>query len=310
MTTSTAPTAKPARTDWTGVARELAPRFAARAAAHDTDDSFVADNRELRARRLFPRRSRRAGRWRRIARRDVRRAPHARARCSSTALALSMHAPGAHPPWRWRHERAPVEPLLRASPPRMTSSRAAARTGCPAPAAPSVWRAAIASPPTRSSPAPRPAADLFMTMAIFDDPPARGADGAARRDPVEGGRREDPRQLAHARHAGPPARRTSPSTACSCRRRRECPAAPGGGRPAWHVVATTALPLIYSVDVGVAEAARDIAVRQAARRLTTPRRRIWSARWRSSWPPHAWRCARWSTRPTVSAWERRSPTRS
>jgi alkylation response protein AidB-like acyl-CoA dehydrogenase len=32
------------------------------------------------------------------------------------------------------------------------------------------------------------------------------------------------------------------------------------------VVATTAVPLIYSVYVGVAEAARDIAVRQAARR--------------------------------------------
>src|SRR4029077_13955749 len=51
---STAPTAHPVRTDWAGAGRALEPCFAARAVAHDTDDSFVADNfAELRARRLF-----------------------------------------------------------------------------------------------------------------------------------------------------------------------------------------------------------------------------------------------------------------
>jgi len=30
--------------DWMDVARELGPRFAARASAHDADNSFVADN--------------------------------------------------------------------------------------------------------------------------------------------------------------------------------------------------------------------------------------------------------------------------
>src|SRR5688572_13799801 len=44
----------PVRTDCVTLARELGPRFAARAGAHDTADSFVAENyRDLRERRLF-----------------------------------------------------------------------------------------------------------------------------------------------------------------------------------------------------------------------------------------------------------------
>src|SRR4029450_12986938 len=34
----------------------------------------------------------------------------------------------------------------------------------------------------------------------------------------------------------------------------------------WHIVAATALPAVYSVYFGVAEAARDVALRMAARR--------------------------------------------
>jgi len=42
------------RADWIAVARELGERFAARASAHDGDDSFVADNyADLKAHRLF-----------------------------------------------------------------------------------------------------------------------------------------------------------------------------------------------------------------------------------------------------------------
>src|ERR671937_3330591 len=45
---------KAARTDWIGVAHELVPVLAARAAQHDTDDTFVADSyAELRRRRVF-----------------------------------------------------------------------------------------------------------------------------------------------------------------------------------------------------------------------------------------------------------------
>ena len=39
---------------WVAVVRQLGPAFAARAAAHDADDSFVADNyAELGAHRVF-----------------------------------------------------------------------------------------------------------------------------------------------------------------------------------------------------------------------------------------------------------------
>jgi hypothetical protein len=47
-------TTEAVRTDWASVVRELGPRFAARAAAHDSQDSLVADNyAELREQRMF-----------------------------------------------------------------------------------------------------------------------------------------------------------------------------------------------------------------------------------------------------------------
>src|SRR5437762_2851426 len=114
-----APTAmmgKAARTDWIGVASELVPVLAARAAAHDADDSFVADNyADLRRHRLFS-----AGIPAELGGGDASRAElcdvlrilaHG---CSSTALSLSMHTHQVLiPVWRWRHDRAPVEPFLR-----------------------------------------------------------------------------------------------------------------------------------------------------------------------------------------------------
>ena len=97
---------------WVAIVRQLGPGFASRAAAHDADDSFVADNyAELRAHRFFsagvPTELGGAG------------ASHAELAdvlrvlatyCSSTALALSMHTHQVLiPAWRWRHEQAPVD---------------------------------------------------------------------------------------------------------------------------------------------------------------------------------------------------------
>jgi len=49
---SIASTSAPA-TDWTVLMHELGPRFAARAAGHDADDSFVAENyADLKAARV------------------------------------------------------------------------------------------------------------------------------------------------------------------------------------------------------------------------------------------------------------------
>ena len=104
------------RTDWIAVVRELGPRFAARAATHDADDSFVADNyAELREHRVFsagvPAELGGGGASYRELCDLLRELAHS---CSSTALALSMHTHTlATAVWRWRHADAPVEPFLR-----------------------------------------------------------------------------------------------------------------------------------------------------------------------------------------------------
>jgi alkylation response protein AidB-like acyl-CoA dehydrogenase len=47
-------TASPPRTDWVELARQLGPGFAARAAAHDANDSFPVENyRELKQYKFF-----------------------------------------------------------------------------------------------------------------------------------------------------------------------------------------------------------------------------------------------------------------
>src|SRR4029078_3687981 len=87
--TETVPTDRTSRIAWVTVAETLLPTFAARAAGHDDDDTFVAAHfRDPRPQRVFcvarptpPRavvgpQPRRARRRRRLARGDVRGAPH------------------------------------------------------------------------------------------------------------------------------------------------------------------------------------------------------------------------------------------
>ncbi len=268
-TSRTAPTDDRMQTDWAALARELAPRFAARAAAHDADDSFVADNyAELRERRVFsaavPAELDGGGASHAEMCEVLRLLAHG---CGSTALALSMHTHQVLiPAWRWRHERAPVEPFLR---------RVAAEELILVTSGGSDWLAGsgraervvggyrITARKVFASGSP--AGDVFMTMAIHDDP------------------REGPTVLHVAIPLGAPGvtvhdnwrtlgmRATGshdvtlddvfvPDAAVGVRR------PPGRWTPVWHVVATIALPIIYSVYVGVAEAARDLALDAAGRR--------------------------------------------
>src|SRR5881296_1158714 len=112
----TVPTDRASRIDWVAVAAELAPAFAARAAGHDADDTFVTENyADLRRRRVFsaavPAELGGGGASHAEMCEVLRTLAHA---CSSTALALSMHTHQVLiPVWRWRQERAPVEPFLR-----------------------------------------------------------------------------------------------------------------------------------------------------------------------------------------------------
>ena len=89
----TVPTDRTSRTDWVAVATDLVPVFAARAAGHDADDTFVSDNyADLRRRHVFsaavPAELGGGGASHAEMCEMLRTLAHG---CSSTALALSMH---------------------------------------------------------------------------------------------------------------------------------------------------------------------------------------------------------------------------
>jgi len=265
----TVPTDRASRTDWVAVAAELVPAFAARAAGHDADDTFVTENyADLRRRRVFsaavPAELGGGG----ASHAEMCEVLRTLARgCSSTALALSMHTHQVLiPVWRWRHERAPVEGLLR---------RLAADELILASSGGSDWltgsgRAEKVDGGYRVTgrkifASGSPAADLFSTMAVYEDP----ADGPTVIHfviPLDapGVKVHDNWRTLGMRATG--------SNDVTLDNVFVADAATGVRRPsgrwsdAWHVVATTALPIIYSVYVGVAEAARDVAVREAGRR--------------------------------------------
>src|SRR5438094_2536241 len=172
--TETVPTDRTSRTDWLAVAEELLPAFAARAAGHDADDTFVAENfAELRRRRLFsaavPVELGGGGASHAELCEVLRTLAHA---CSSTALAFSMHTHQVLiPVWRWRHDRAPVDGFLR---------RLAAEELILASSGGSDWltgsgRAEKVDGGYRVTArkifaSGAPAADLFSTMAVYEDP--------------------------------------------------------------------------------------------------------------------------------------------
>jgi alkylation response protein AidB-like acyl-CoA dehydrogenase len=115
LATPTTPSVDTTQTDWVAVARQLGPAFAARAAAHDASDSFVADNyAELKQHKVFsagvPAELGGGGASHAELCAMLRELAHA---CGSTALALSMHTHLlAATVWRWRQGQ-PVEPLLK-----------------------------------------------------------------------------------------------------------------------------------------------------------------------------------------------------
>ena len=269
MTTQAVPTNDRGLSDWTALARELGPRFAARASSHDAADSFVADNyRDLRERRVFsagvPAELGGGGASHTELCAMVRLLGQ---HCGSTALALAMHTHQvAIAAWRWRHEAAPVEPLLR----RVATEQAILVTS-----GGSDWLAGsgraekvdggyrVTGRKVFASGAP--AGDLFMTMAVHDDPEA-GPTVLHFAIPLDapGLEVQDTWRTLGMRGTGSHDIVLNgvfvPDAAIGIRR------PPGRWGPAWHLVAMLALPLIYAVYVGIAEGARGLAIRQAAGR--------------------------------------------
>jgi alkylation response protein AidB-like acyl-CoA dehydrogenase len=251
-------------------ARRLGKIFAANAAAADETDSFVAANYPAMKdagliHAAVPKQL--GGGGAEVGELCAMLRELAR-HCGSTALALSMHTHQvAIPAWRWRHQKAmPVEPLLK----RIAAERIVLLSS-----GGSDWIAGsgkaervddgyrITARKIFSSGAP--VGDLLMTGAVLEEegqPPAVLHFGIpmnspqVRIDPVwkaMGMRGTGSHDIVIDGHVVPEA-------AVALRR----PA--GEWHPVFHVIAMIAFPLIYSVYLGVAESARDIAVALAKKR--------------------------------------------
>jgi alkylation response protein AidB-like acyl-CoA dehydrogenase len=256
-------------TDVLSVIQELGPRFAARAAEHDATDRFVAENyAELKARRVFsagvPAELGGGGATYRELCEMLRVLAHS---CSSTALALSMHTHIlASTVWRWRHHGAPVEPFLRrvAAEELVLVSTGGSDFLAGSGTAEKVdggYRVSGRKIFSSGS----PSGQLLMTMAIYDDPKdgptvihfpvALNAQGVI---PADNWRTLGMRGTGS--NDVVLDRVFVPDAAVGARR------PPGVWNPLFFAIFTVAFPLVYSVYLGVAEAARDIAVREAGRR--------------------------------------------
>lgn len=274
-TAATTPTSSPEktkRTDWPTLIREIGPQFATRSAAHDANDSFVADNfADLKIHKLFsvgvPAELGGGG----VSHAELCALLRELARyCDSTALALSMHTHlVAATVWRW-HQGHPVEPLLKriAEDETVLISSGGSDWLTPSGTAEKVdggFR--ITARKVFSSGCP--AGDLLMTMAVYDDPQdgptalhfpisftddkvtimdnwrTLGMRGTGSHDVIIDGV-------------------VVPESAVALRRSQ------GKWHPFFNVVAAVALPLIMAVYIGVAEAAYDLALEQAQKRYEDP----------------------------------------
>ena len=260
---------RPVTTDWVALARELGQRFDERAADADAGDRFVADNyAELRTHRFFgagvPQELGGGGLDQRALGAVIRELGR---HCASTALAFTMHTHQvAAAAWRWQHQKAPVEGLLKRVAAEeivllssggadwlMGSGKAARVDGGFRVDARKVFASAA------------PAADVFLTTAVYDDP----KDGPTVLHCAVPMQAPGVAVLANWHALGMRGTGSNdvvldgvfvPDAAVALRRPR------GRWHPAVHLAAMIAIPLIYSVYLGVAEAARDIAIARARKR--------------------------------------------
>lgn len=248
---------------------KLGPRFAERAARADEGDLFVAENfGELKAHGLVA-----AGVPEEF---GGRGASHAELSgmlrelgryCGSTALAFSMHTHQvATAAWRWQHQRAPVDGLLK---------RVAAENIVILSSGGSDWLQGSGTA-TRVDGGFRinarkifasgaPAGDLLMTSAVYDDPQAGPSVlHFAVSMKAEGVKILDTWKVIGMRGTGSHDIELKdvfiPDSGISLKRPQ------GKWHPLFHIISMIAIPLIYSVYVGIAEAARDLAVKQASKR--------------------------------------------
>lgn len=256
-------------TDWLGRALELVPRFAGRASACDETDGFVSENYvDLKAGCFIAAGIPVALGGGGASYPELCQIIRTLARgCSSTALALSMHFHlVAGLVWRWRHLNAPVAEFLgRIAREQLVLVSSGGSDWLDSSGRAEAVEGGYRIQARKAFSSGCPAGDLLMTSAVFEDPEAGptvlhfpirldsehvkvvptwrtlGMRGTGSHDLLIDGA-------------------FVPASAVSVRRPR------GRWHPAMHLVAKVALPIIYSAYVGVAEAARDLALREAQAR--------------------------------------------
>jgi alkylation response protein AidB-like acyl-CoA dehydrogenase len=260
------------RTDWVAIARELGPGFAARAAALDANDSFPFDNyQELREHKVFS-----AGIPAELGGGGASYAElcamlrELGRHCGATALALSMHTHlTAAMVWLWR-QGGPVAPLLK---------RIAAEQLVLVTSGASDWLISSGSAERvdggyrvtarKTFSSGSPAGDLLITSAVYNDP----TDGPTVLHFSVPLRAEGVTVLDTWRTMAMRASGSNdivldgvfvPESAVSSRRPQ------GAWVPFFNVVVAVAAPVIMAVYLGVAEAARDLALQKVAKKRDDP----------------------------------------
>jgi alkylation response protein AidB-like acyl-CoA dehydrogenase len=260
--------------DWTELVRAVGPDFATRAAQHDADDSFVAENyATLKSRGFFdagvPAELGGGGASHAELCTMIRELAH---HCSATALAVSMHTHLiATLAYVWRAGNKAPEPLLR---------RVAAENLVLISTGGSDWLPGSGKlekvdggyrlTARKIFGSGVPAGDILMTTGIYQDP----KDGpTVFHFPVplkaEGVQILDTWRVIGMRGTGSHDVQLEgvfiPDAAMAGVRR---PA--GKWHPFMHTVVLAAVPVFYAAYLGVAEAARDLALGMAARRKDDP----------------------------------------
>lgn len=251
----------------------LGPQFAKRAAAHDLGEQFVADNyADLKRAKLFaagvPAELGGGGASHAELCDMLRRLAHY---CGSTALAFSMHTHmTAINVWRWRHDKAPVEPLLkRVAAEHIVLLSSGGSDWLPGSGTAEKVENGFKITGRKCFSSGAPAGDILMTSAVYDDPQA-GPTVLHFGVPLkaEGVRILDTWHTLGMRATG--------SHDIALDGVFVADGAIGVRRPQgkwhhlFHVITMVAFPLIYAVYVGLAEAARDKALAIAEKRTRDP----------------------------------------
>ncbi|MGD9742330.1 MAG: acyl-CoA dehydrogenase family protein [Dongiaceae bacterium] len=257
------------RENWAMLIDQLGPGFAERAAQHDSEDSFVADNyARLKAARVFsagvPEEFGGGGASHAELGEMLRRLAH---HCGSTALALSMHTHTVMTTvWRWRHDKAPMDKLLKRIADEqlvLTTSGGSDWLQGSGKAVPVEGGYRVSGRKIFSSGSP--AGKLLMTSAVLE------TEGRAPEVLHFGLPLDAPGIKVHDNWRTLGMRGTG-SNDVTIEDVFVADAAVGVRRPqgVWshlfHVVFSNAMPLVYSVYLGIAEAARDLAVKTVARK--------------------------------------------